>query len=158
MPNRAKPNAIEPRGRRKPHPVVFSGAIGFSMFVAVVVALLIRHNDLPAETDWRIVGWGLLVALGGWVRPMLRWRQAWIELEGDRLRWISGRWRAPQVDVGLGEIRGLAIDQTWVGRWLDYAELRLVDAEGKEHTFPAVSGVDPFRRAAKRCGRDGRRG
>jgi hypothetical protein len=142
---------------RRPHPIVFSGAIGFTLFVALVVTLLIRHNDLPPATDWRIVGWGTAIALAGWVVPLFRWRHTWIDLDGERLRWATGRWRTPQVDVDLSAVRGLAIEQGWLGRHLDYARLRLVDEAGREHAFPAARGVEAYRRAAGRCGRGGAR-
>ena len=147
------PQSTSQGTRQRPHPVVFSGAIGFTTFVALVVTLLIRHNDLPTATDWRIVGWGMATALAGWVFPVLRWRHTWIELDGDRLRWATGLWRTPLVDVDLAAARGLAIEQGWLGRRLDYARLRLVDEAGLEHAFPAARGVEAFQRVARRCGR-----
>jgi hypothetical protein len=157
MPSEGEWSAGGAEVRRKPHPIVFSGALGFTSFVALVVTLLIRHNDLPASTDWRIVAWGGAIAASGWIMPLLRWRRAWIELDGDRLRWASGRWRVADLDVDLGQAGGLAIEQSWLGRLLDYAHLRAVDAAGAEHHFPAVSGVEAFRRTAERSGRRGSR-
>ena len=33
------------------HPMAFGGALSLMLFVALVVALLIRHNDLPPATE-----------------------------------------------------------------------------------------------------------
>lgn len=137
--------------RLRPHPVVFGGALGLASFVALVVALLVLHNDLPRATEWRIVLGGAGVALAGFVGPSLRWRRARVELSPDRLSWSLGLVRRQRLDIDLDELRALAVEQGVLGRWLGYATLRVIDATGRERTFLPVGHVDAFRAASARC-------
>src|SRR5262249_57702451 len=56
------------------HPMAFAGALSLALFVALVVLLLIRHNDLPPATEAQIVVVGALGALVGSGPALLRWR------------------------------------------------------------------------------------
>lgn len=142
---RATPGRVP---RTRPHLAMLANALGFAAVVAFVVTLLIRHNELPAETNWRIAGWGLLVALGGFVAPVARWRSSWVELDESQLRWTMGIVR-PRTFVGdVGRWRSLSVEQGLLGRWLGYGTLRVVDERGIEHTFGPVGAADAFREAS----------
>jgi hypothetical protein len=135
--------------RTHPHPVHFSGALGWTLFVAVVVTLMIRHNELPASTEWAFVGWGVVAALGGFVGPVARWLRTWIEIDGPAARCTSGVIRQSTVDVDLVRSRALEVERGFAGRWLGYGRLRVVDDVGATHLFPPV-GEDALRAAAAR--------
>src|SRR5262245_65976036 len=53
------------------HPMAFTGAVTLALFVALVVILLIRHNDLPPRTEIQIVLVGLGVEVLGAVSSLL---------------------------------------------------------------------------------------
>jgi hypothetical protein len=144
----------------RPHFVHFAGATSWAAFVALVVTLLIRHNDLPATTDWKIVGGGVLAALAGAVGPVARWARTWVDIEPTRARCTSGLLRRATVDVALDRARGVALEQSLLGRWLGYGRLRVVDEAGAAHLFPPVGDVDTLRVAVERRDRrsSGRRG
>jgi len=136
--------------RTHPHVAFFGGAVGFTAFVALVVALLIRHNDLPAATNWHFVYYGLAVAVSGWIGPLLRWRAAWVDLDEQRLRWSVGLFRPRRLESQLDRLQAFVVEQSPAGRWLGYATLRAVDEQGAEHAFPAVGHVGAFRAVAAR--------
>jgi len=152
--------AAATRLRAHPHVVHFSGAASWTVFVACVATLLIRHNDLPVSTDWKIVGGAVLVALGGAVGPGLRWARTWIEIDPTHARYSGGLFRRTTVDVGLDRARGVAIEQSFFGRQFGYGRLRVVDEAGGAHVFPPVGDLDTVRAAiAQRDGRSrGRQG
>jgi uncharacterized membrane protein YdbT with pleckstrin-like domain len=150
------------RLRTHPHVVHFSGAASWAAFVAFVATLLIRHNDLPAATDWKIVGGAVLVALAGAIGPWLRWTRTWIEIDPTRARYTGGLLRRTTVDVGLERARGVEIEQSFFGRRFGYGRLRVVDEGGGAHVFPPLGHLDTVRAALTRerrsRGRQGRRG
>ncbi len=136
--------------RARPHPVYFAGAAGWVAFVAVATTLVIRHNDLSAAGDWRVVGWGCVAALAGVVGPVVRWLRTSIELDADGVRCTTGIvWRST-VDVALDEVRELSIEQSYVGRLLGYGQLRIVDGAGIEHVLPPVGNVAVWQAAVAR--------
>lgn len=139
--------------RTHPHVVYFAGAFGFAAFVALVVTLLIRHNDLPASTDWRFVGWGALVAASGFVRPVLRWMRTSIEVDERGLRCRSGLLRPEELALDFDQVRAISVEQSFAGRLLGYCHVRVVDDAGEDYVLPPVAAVEPFRAAAARVGR-----
>jgi hypothetical protein len=126
------------RVRTHPHPIHFAGAAGWTASVALIATLLIRHNDLAASTDWAIAGGGLVLALTGFVRPTARWMRTWVELDDAVARCTAGLLRQSSVAVDLGRARALGIDRGFLGRWLGYGRLRVVDEHGTTHLFPPL--------------------
>jgi hypothetical protein len=139
-----------PSVRARPHLVHFGGAAGWAAFVAFVVTLLIRNNDLPAAIDWQIVGGGMLAALAGAIGPAARWARTWIEIEPGRARCTSGVLRRYRIDVPLDRARGIDVVQSLLGRWLGYGRLQVVDEAGEAHVFPPLGNVDALRAIARR--------
>jgi hypothetical protein len=126
------------RVRTHPHPIHFSGAFGWVSTIALIATLLIRHNELATATNWKIAGWGLLVALAGLVRPTARWLRTWIEVDDAVATCSAGLLRQSSVSVDLGRARTVGIDRGLLGRLLGYGRLRVVDEEGTMHLFPPV--------------------
>jgi hypothetical protein len=143
------------RLRTHPHPIHFAGAAGWALFVALVVTLMVRHNDLSAATEWSFVAWGLVVALVGFVGPMARWLRTWVEFDGPAARCTSGVLRQSTVDVDLVRSRAMEVDRGFAGGWLGYGRLRVLDDGGATHLFPPV-GEAALRAAAARRERRGR--
>jgi hypothetical protein len=133
--------------------MVFANAAGFVAFVTLVVVLLLRHNELPAATQWRIVGWGIVVAAGGLVGPGLRWLRSWVAVDDRRLAWCIGWLRLRRLEAPLADLRAFGVEQSWLGRLLGYGELRAVDAAGVEHVFGPVGELTAFHDAVARSGR-----
>ena len=158
---RARGGDIGGGGRRHPHPIYFSGALGWASFVALVATLLIRHNDLARSTDWAIVGCAVVAALCGFVGPATRWARTWVETEAATLRCTSGILWPSTVEVDLDRARALGVDRGLMGRWLGYGRLRIVDEAGTTHVFPplgeAALGVAVTRRERQSRGRRGDR-
>ena len=145
--------------RARPHPVYFGGTAGWTLFIALVVTLLIRHNDLAASTDWKIVGGGVLVAMASAVLPVLRWLRTEVELVPRSVRCTSGLLRPAIVELDLTQARIVTMEHSVVGRLLGYGRLHVVDEQGTPHVFPplpddalriAVEGRD--RRSRPRTG------
>jgi hypothetical protein len=84
------------------HPFAFSGAAMMALFVALVVTLLIRHNDLPRGTEVRIALSGLLVALVGAIPSALRWRNTTLAVTDRRILATAGGLRRRALAVPLG--------------------------------------------------------
>src|ERR1044072_962322 len=100
------------RVRTRPHPVHFAGAAGCAGFVAFVVALFIRHNDVARSADWMIVGIAAVVAACRLIGPMLRWLRTWVELDASVARCTSGVVWPATVDVDLDRARALGVEQS----------------------------------------------
>jgi hypothetical protein len=146
--------------RARPHPIYFAGTAGWVAFVAMATALIIRHNDLTAASNWRAVGWGALAAIAGIVGPVLRWLRTSIELDATGARCTTGIvWRS-SVDVTLEDAREMSIEQSYLGRQLGYGHPRIVDGAGTTHVLPPVGDVAVWQAAMSRRDRraSGRRG
>jgi hypothetical protein len=83
------------------HPMNFGGALSLALFVALVVVLLIRHNDLPRATEVQIALVGTLVAAQAFVRGLLRWRHTAFLLTERRLLVRSGTYRQHMLALPL---------------------------------------------------------
>ncbi len=161
---RGQSTALATIAHARPHPIVMGNAVSFAAFVALVVTLLIKNNpDLSLETDWRIMEWGVVVALLGFVLPVLRWRTGWIELDAERVRWTIGILPRRHFESRLDALHAMVVEQGWAGSVLGYATLRVVDASGAERVFSPAGDVEALRAAAtkwdpsRRGRREGRR-
>lgn len=137
--------AASARMQVRPHPIHFSGAAGWTAFVAVVAILIIRHNDLSRSADWAVVGWSVLAAASGVIGPVLRWLRTSIEVDATSARCTGGLIRPTSTVLDLGDAREVTVEQGRMGRWLDYGYLRVVDAQGATHVFPPVGDVAGLR-------------
>jgi len=125
------------RGRL--HPVVLAGGIGAAAFVALVATLLIRHNDLSAGTNFRIVFWAAVIAALFLVRPVLRWRRSGIVVTDRRLLVRFGAFRLDTLEAPLAA-DGVAVSVTSLaGRLLDYGMLAIATSGGEGRTIWPVA-------------------
>jgi len=90
------------------HPLAFTGAVTLALFVALVVALLIGHNDLPPRTELQIALAGAAVAVLGALPSALRWRNTALAVTDHRLLVSTGALRPRRLGIPLGPA---AIDQ-----------------------------------------------
>jgi hypothetical protein len=142
------------------HPMAFAGAVSLALFVALVVGLLIRHNDLPAATEAQIaLAGGLVVALG-FIPSVLRWRHTALVLTEHRLLVLTGTYRehtlASPLAAGIVEQEGGI-----TGRMLDHGTVTVTapdgQATGVAHVARARELVEAARAQARRTAA-GRRG
>ena len=85
------------------HLMAFSGTAGMALCVALVVLLLIRHNELPPATEVQIAVVGALVVLVAALPALLRWRQTTLVLTERRLLVSAGGFfRRHEIAVPLG--------------------------------------------------------
>ena len=142
------------------HPMTFSGAVSMALFVALVVVLLIRHNDLPQATEVEIAVVGALVAALGFVPGLLRWRRTAFLVTERRLLVTSGTFRRHGTTASLApnviEQEGGA-----TGRMLDHGTVTVVGDDGEplgvSHVARARELVEAVQTQARRAS-SGRRG
>ena len=82
--------------------MAFSGAVMLALFVALVVALLIRHNDLPPIPRSGSRWLGTAVALCGAIPSALRWRNTALAVTDRRILAAAGSLRRRALAVPLG--------------------------------------------------------
>src|SRR5262249_7170667 len=75
------------------HPMAFAGALSLALFVAVLVLRVIGPSDLPQAPEAQIGVVGALVALGGSVPALLRWRHTVLLVTDRRVLVRSGTYR-----------------------------------------------------------------
>lgn len=120
------------------HPVAFAGALGMAVFVGLVVALLIRHNDLPARTDLQIALVGALVAALGALPAVLRWRNTSVVVTERQIMARAG-WRGHhRLEVPLGEAT-VTDEPGGTGRFLDHGTLTIGARDGRSWTIGHVA-------------------
>ena len=131
------------------HPVAFGGALGMALFIGLVVALLIRHNDLPLRTDVKIALVGALVAALGAVPSWLRWRSTSVVVTERHMVATAGvrgqhRLELPLADATVSEEAGP------LGRLLDHATLSIVARDGRSWTIGHVAHARAVVEASRR--------
>jgi uncharacterized membrane protein YdbT with pleckstrin-like domain len=130
------------------HPVVLSGAIWFAISVAGVVALIIARNDLAAGPTRQLVAAGVLVALLGFVAPIVRWRRSELAVTSEGLRLRTGFLRTHTTLLPHDRVEAVEARATVVGRLLDYGTVRIVGSDGTYEELPRVARAAAFRDAA----------
>jgi hypothetical protein len=130
--------------RTRLHPVVLGGGLSTAAFILLVVALLIRHNDLPPATEAQIalVGLGLIVL--ALVRPILRWRRTAFLVTDQRLLVQAGAFRPGTLEVPLDRPDVLSADG---GR--AYGTLNVASSDGRGWRFTHVAAADQLAAAAR---------
>lgn len=149
------------------HPMAFSGAWGMALFVALVVVLLIRHNELPLATDVRIALVGALVAALGALPSWLRWRNTGVVVTDRRILATAGARGQYRVELPLAEAT-VTQEAGLTGRLLDHATLSIAAPDGRRWSIghvarastvaDAVRNASAKRRPAAAVGDESRRG
>jgi len=139
------------------HPVAFSGAVGMALSVALVVLLLIRHNDLPVATELQIALVGGLVALFGAVPAFLRWRRTALLLTERRLLVTAGAFRRRELALPLPAV--VEQEPGLSGKLLDHGTVVMTAPDGHlssvAHVAHAHELVERTRTQARRAPRRG---
>lgn len=140
------------------HPLAFSGAATLALFVALVVGLLIRHNDLPPRTDLQIALVGGLVAALGAIPSTLRWRHTALAVTDRRLVVSAGGLRRRALSVPLGPAM-VEHDAGMTGRLFDHGTVTVAAPDGRAssigHVARARELVEVARAQARRTSRRG---
>ena len=142
------------------HPMAFGGALSLALFVALVVVLLIRHNDLPAATEVQIALVGGLVAALGFLPSLLRWWHTAFLLTERRLLVRMGTYRQHTLVSPLAP--GVVEQEAGItGRMLDHGTVLVTGPDGQAtgvaHVARARELVEVTRAQARRTAA-GRRG
>jgi uncharacterized membrane protein YdbT with pleckstrin-like domain len=130
------------------HPVVLSGAMWFAATVAGIVTLIIVRNDLPAAPARQLALAGIVVAVLGFVPPIVRWRRSELAVTGEGLRVRTGLFRVHTTLLPHDRVEAVEARATVVGRLLDYGTVRIVGADGTYEELPRVARAAAFRDAA----------
>jgi uncharacterized membrane protein YdbT with pleckstrin-like domain len=146
--------------RTRLHPVLFSGAAWFVAFVVLVVTLVIRHNDLSREATVHVVLGGAAAIVAALIPPFARWRTSEFAVTDRRVLVKVGLVSVHTVELLLQKVEAIGVDQTFVGRLLDYGTLRITGTGGTVETFPLVRAPLALRDAvlAQAPGKTGRTG
>lgn len=140
------------------HPMAFSGAVTLALFVALVVALLIRHNELPPRTELQIVLAGAAVAVLGVLPSALRWRNTELAVTDRRMVVSAGGLRRRRLAVPLSPA---AVEQEagLTGGVLDHGTVVVTAPDGRSssvgHVARARELVEVARAQARRNPRRG---
>jgi Bacterial PH domain len=120
------------------HPLAFTGAVTLGLFVALVVALLIRHNDLPPRTDLQIALVGAAVAVLGALPAALRWRNTALAVTDRRVLVSAGGLRRRRLEVPLGPA---AIEQEGglTGSLFDHGTVTFCGPDGRMSSIGHVA-------------------
>src|SRR5579885_2281340 len=103
--------------RTRLHPVLFNGAARFSAFVVLGV---------------------IAVILASFVTPFARWRTSEFAVTDRRVLIKVGLLSVHTVELLLQKVEAIGVDQTFIGRLLDYGTLRITGTGGTVETFPLV--------------------
>jgi len=144
--------------RTRLHPVMLGGAAGFAAFIALAGALIVLHNDLTPAGNGLVVLGTLAVAVAGMVPSWLRWRTSLFAVTDGRLRARVGLVPARRVEIPLGGIEGVDVEETFLGRRLGYGRVLVAGRDGTIETFAPVASAAELRAALlTAAGRGGRR-
>jgi len=136
--------------RTRLHWVVFGGTIFFAACVIGIVVLIVARNDLPVETERLLWLAGLVIALGSFVTPVLRWRTSEFAVTNRRVLVKVGLLSVHTVELLLPKVEAIAVDQTIAGRLFGYGTLRIVGTGGSVEAFPRVAQPEALREAVVR--------
>ncbi len=143
--------------RTRLHPVVLGGALGFAAFLALAGALIVLHNDLTPTTNGLVALGTLALAIVGMVPSWLRWRTSLFAVTDARLKARVGLVPPRRVEIPLGGIEGVDVEETFLGRRLGYGRVLVAGRDGRIETFAPVASAAELRAALLAGGRGGRR-
>ena len=110
--------------RTRLHPVVFGGALSFAVCALGIAVLIVVRNDLTAETVRMLLLIAVVLGIGAFVGPGLRWRLAEFAVTPRRLVVTGGLFSRQMVEFPLDR-EAVQVDQTIVGRLLDYGTVHV---------------------------------
>jgi len=136
--------------RTRLHPVVFAGTAFFALCVIGIVVLIVARNDLPAQSVRLLWLAGVVIALGSFVTPVLRWRTSEFAVTTSRVLVKIGLVSVHTLELMLPKVEAIGVDQPIAGRILGYGTLRIVGTGGTVEEFARVARPDALRDAVVR--------
>jgi uncharacterized membrane protein YdbT with pleckstrin-like domain len=136
--------------RTRLHPVTFAGTAFFAACVIGIVVLVVNRNDLPADTVRLLWLSGIVIAVGSFVTPVLRWRGSEFAVTTTRVLVKVGLLSVHTLELTLPKIEVIGVDQPIAGRLLGYGTLRIVGPGGTVEEFARVANPDGLRQAVVR--------
>src|SRR5262245_25361779 len=92
------------------HPVIFIGAISFAAFAPLAPALIIRHNELPSDTNRMMALVGAAVAVISLVPPLARWYTSEFAVTNRRVLVKVGLLSVHTLELLLGKVEAIGVD------------------------------------------------
>jgi|SRR5215510_4002044 len=135
--------------RTRLHPAIFGGTAFFAACVIGIVVLVIARNDLPADTVRLLWLAGIVIALGSFVTPMLRWYTSEFAVTNSRVLVKVGLLWVHTLELMLPKVE-IDVDPSIAGRLLGYGTLRIVGAGGTVEEFARVARPEGLREAVVR--------
>ena len=135
--------------RTRLHWVVFGGTIFFAACVIGIVVLIVARNDLPSETVRLLWLAGVVIAVGSFVTPVLRWRTSEFAVTTTRLIVTTGLFSPRAFEFPLTKVK-LDADPGIVGGQMGYGTLRVLRSDGTLEEFARVAHPEALREAVTR--------
>ena len=135
--------------RTRLHPAILGGTAFFAACVIGIVVLVIARNDLPADTVRLLWLAGIVIALGSFVTPVLRWYTSEFAVTNSRVLVKVGLLWVHTLELMLPKVE-IDVDPSIAGRLLGYGTLRLVGAGGTVEEFARVARPEALREAVVR--------
>jgi uncharacterized membrane protein YdbT with pleckstrin-like domain len=135
--------------RTRLHPAILGDNAFFAACVIGIVILVIARNDLPADTVRLLWLAGLVIALGSFVTPLLRWYTSEFVVTNARVLMKVGLLRVHALDLMLPKVE-IDVVPSLAGRLLGYGTLRIVGTGGTIEEFARVARPEALREAVIR--------
>jgi uncharacterized membrane protein YdbT with pleckstrin-like domain len=133
--------------------VVFRTHLHCKVFVGP--ALLILFILIPAawylsESAWHAYAWapgllGVLILLP----PLIRRQSSDFAVTNKRVMMKVGVLNTRSIELLLGKVEAIAVNQTLLGRMLDYGDIVVTGSGGTRETFSSIQAPLEFRRAVQ---------
>lgn len=136
--------------RTRLHPVIFAGTAFFAACVIGIVALIVARNELTPDTVRLLWLAGIVIALGSFFTPVLRWRTSEFAVTTSRVLVKVGLLSVHTLELMLPKVEAITVDQPIAGRLLGYGTLRVVGTGGTVEQFARVARPDALREAVVR--------
>ncbi|MFN8545770.1 MAG: PH domain-containing protein [Candidatus Binatia bacterium] len=136
--------------RTRLHPVLFTGTVGFGLAVAAAVVLVVQRNELGLEAVLRLVGGGIAATALSVVGPYVRWRTSEFAVTDRRVLVKLGFLSVRTVDLLVGKVEAVSVDQTPLGRLLGFGTVQITGTGGTIEAFSHVARPFGFRDAVLR--------
>jgi uncharacterized membrane protein YdbT with pleckstrin-like domain len=133
--------------------IVFRTRLHWLMFmgpVLITVLILLPLAWLLAGTAWSALAWGP-VALGALLlaAAFVRQQSSDFAVTNKRVMMKVGVLRTRSIELLLGKIEAIAVDQSLMGRLFGYGDIVVTGSGGTREPFSGIRGPLDFRRAVQ---------
>jgi uncharacterized membrane protein YdbT with pleckstrin-like domain len=130
--------------RTRLHWLLFMGPVLLTVFVFLPLAWLITRTSVGALA-WVPVGVGVLALLGA----LIHRQSSDFAVTNKRVMMKVGVLRTRSIELLLGKIEAIAVDQGLLGRLFGYGDIVLTGSGGTREPFAGIQSPLAFRRAVQ---------